>query len=360
MTRSKRRLSRLGRYQPPGTAPGVMSFDPEAPSPTIRILAYGSGGIEELALESVEDLRGILQKWPVVWIDVVGFGQGEELESLRTELGLHILAMEDVVALGQRAKVERYDDTMFVIGRMTSKPPRLTEQISLFLGSGWLLTIQERAGDPFNPVRERIRQSSGRLRSRGADYLLYALLDAVVDSYFPVLDQIGDELDVLEDDVLEDPSPESAQEIHSVRRKLVGLRKALAPQRDAVAALLREDHPLISDETLIYFRDVHDHALRSTELTESYREMTGDLVAAQMAGMSNKMNEVMKVLTIIASIFIPLSFIAGLYGMNFDPAVSDWNMPELGWTYGYPFALALMLGVGLGFIAWLWRRGWLR
>lgn len=354
------RLSRLGRYQPPGTAPGVMTFDPEAPPPAIRLLAYGPEGVGQPELSEFGDLQAIRQAWPVVWIDVVGVGQGKELAALREELGLHILAMEDVVNLGQRAKVEHYDDALFVIGRMASEPPRLTEQVSIFLGEGWLLTVQEQAGDPFDPVRERIRQGSGRLRTHGADYLLYALLDAVVDSYFPVLDRLGDELDELQEQVIDSPSQDTAVRIHEIRRKLIGIRKALGPHRDALNTLLRDECPLVGEETHLFFRDVYDHALRSAELTDAYRDMATDLTSMHMSAVSNRTNEVMKVLTIIASIFIPLSFIAGVYGMNFERDVSGWNMPELGWRLGYPFALGLMLFVAAGFLIYMARKGWLK
>ncbi len=356
----RHRLPRLGRVRVPGTGPGVLSFDPEAPAPTIRLIAYGPNGIVECDFEDVGQLASMREDWAVVWIDVIGFGQGHELEALRSELGLHVLAIEDTVNLGQRAKVERYENELFIIGRMTAKPPRLTEQVSLFLGNGWLMTVQERAGDPFEPVRKRIRQQSGRARARGADYLLYALLDMVVDSYFPVLDTVGDELDDLEEVVLAAPNHDAAVEIHSVRRKLVGLRKALGPHREALNTLLRDENDLVAEETQLYLRDVYDHALRSAELADAYRDLATDLMSMHMSAISNRMNEVMKVLTIIASIFIPLGFIAGLYGMNFDPSVSDWNMPELGWRYGYAFALGLMVVVAGGFIFFMQRKGWLK
>ena len=353
------RIARLGRYQPPGTSPGLVSYDPEASPSVVRAIGYGPDEIREIESLDIRDLDALRAEWRVVWIDVVGFGRGPELESLREALGLHILAIEDVVNVGQRAKVEAYENELFVIGRMASSENGTTEQVSIFLGEGWLLTVQERAGDPFDPVRERLRQGAPRLRTRGADYLLYALLDAVVDSYFPVLDGIGDELEALEEQVFDAPTQNTAVEIHAIRRQLVGLRKSLNPHREALNTLLRDDHPLVAEDTHPFLRDVYDHALRSAELLDAYREMTGDLGATYMSAISNRMNEVMKVLTIIASIFIPLSFIAGLYGMNFDPSVSGWNMPELGWRFGYPFALGLMAAVGGGFLWYMWRRGWL-
>ncbi len=354
------RMARLGRYQTPGTGPGVLSFDPASNPPVIRALAYGPETMREVESPSMDDLEALRREFPLVWIDVVGLGQGKELEALRTHLGLHILAIEDVVNVGQRAKVEAYEGELFVIGRMASSPSEPTEQVSIFLGSGWLMTIQERAGDPFEPVRQRVRQGSPRIRGRRGDYLLYALLDAVVDSYFPVLDDIGDDLETLEAEVFDSPSQNTAVVIHATRRKLVDLRKALVPHREALNALLRDENPHVDESTYPFLRDVYDHAVRSVELLDAYRDMTADLTATYMSAISNRMNEIMKVLTIIASIFIPLSFIAGLYGMNFDPSVSAWNMPELGWRYGYPFALGLMTAVGGGFVIYMWRRGWLK
>jgi magnesium transporter len=223
-----------------------------------------------------------------------------------------------------------------------------------------VLTIQERSGDCFEGVRRRIETGGGgRIRSRGSDYLVYALLDTIVDSYFGPFDLIADELGELEEEVLGDPTPEVVERVHRARRALVGLRKTLGPHRDTVNTLIRDHHDFVAEETRVFLRDVYDHALRLVEIGEMYRDLTSDLMGMYMTVVSHRLNEVMKVLTIIATIFIPLGFIAGLYGMNFDREVSRWNMPELGWAFGYPFALGLMAAVAGGFIWYMWRRGWL-
>ncbi len=343
----------------PGAAPGTLHFDAEAAPPRIQITGYTERELEERELEDLSEIAAWRARWPTVWIDVVGFGRGPELEVLTGLLDLHPLAMEDVVNLGQRPKVEAYRDHFFIIGRMAHAGQATTEQVSIFFGVGWVLTVQEQQGDSFAGVRIRLAEAGRRIRSRGSDYLAYALLDAIVDSYFPALDFVGDGLEGLEEEVLNHATPETAQQVHHARRMLIALRKSIIPHRDAVHVLSREEHALISEETRIFLRDVYDHVLRLTDLVETYRELTGDMMSTYMTVVSNRMNEIMKVLTIIASIFIPLSFIAGLYGMNFDPEASRWNMPELGWPFGYFFALGLMLAVGLGFLYMMWRKGWL-
>jgi len=360
------RPSRLRHRRRPGTeggAPGILRLPPDAPPPVIHVARFSADALEEFDIERVEELDGITDGWPVVWIDVVGFGQGPELHALRDHLRLHMLAVEDVVNLGQRPKVESYDEHLFIVARMAHTDAvagaGATEQISLFLGRGWVLTIQEQAGDCFDGVRRRMREGSGRMRARGPDYFVYALLDAIVDSYFPVLDAIGDHLEELEEVVLGDPDPETAEAVHKARRALIGLRKSIVPHRDALQVLAREEHTFIAPETGLFLRDVYDHVLRLTDLVETYRELTSDLMSVYLSVVSNRMNEIMKVLTVIATIFIPLGFIAGVYGMNFDPDVSPWNMPELQWVFGYPYALALMVAVGGGLLYWMWRRGWL-
>jgi magnesium transporter len=344
----------------PGAAPGSLSFDPDAAPSRVRVFGIAPDECAEADLVDLHALAEWRARWPVLWIDIVGLGQGGELQAVADEMGVHVLALEDVVSLGQRAKVEDYGDQMFVVARMASVRDSVTEQLSLFFGDGWVLTIQERDGDCFEGVRARLRETGRRIRNRGSDYLAYALLDSVVDSYFPAIDAIGDDLDVLEEEVLADPDPAIVNRLHRTRRTLVALRKSIVPHRDAFQSLSREPHPLITQETQIFYRDVYDHVLRTSDLIEAYRDLTADMLSTYMTVVSNRMNEVMKVLTIIATIFIPLSFVAGLYGMNFDPDVSRFNMPELGWRYGYPFALLLMAVVGGGFLFYVWRRGWLK
>lgn len=361
-SRRQKRRSHLdpGRYAAPGTAPGTLVFDPEAPPPTIRLIAYSSEAFVEVEVQDPEEVRSYLDEWPVVWVDVSGHGDGEALGKIGEIFGLHLLAMEDVVSLGQRAKVEPYEEDLFIVARMPMAEPPLTEQISIFVGERHVLTIQERLGDVFDGVRERIRKGRLRIRSSTPDYLAYALLDALIDSYFPILDDLSLELERLEEEVLDTPDETTVAAIHRVRRALVSLRRAVGPHRELLNALLRDPTSHIRPDTAVFLRDVYDHVIRIIDLLESQREIAADLMGAYMSSISNRMNEVMKVLTIVATLFIPLGFIAGVYGMNFNPAVSPWNMPELNWFFGYPFALLLMVMVAGAFLVLIWRKGWFR
>jgi magnesium transporter len=229
----------------------------------------------------------------------------------------------------------------------------------MFLNDRILLTFQERPGDCFDLVRDRIRKRRGQIRNRGADYLTYALLDAVIDGYFPVLEACGERLETLETSVIAEPSRDQVVQVHDMKRDLLSLRRAVWPQREMVNALTRDSTAFVSDQTQVYLRDCYDHTVQLMDMVETYREIASGLLDIYLSSVGTKMNEIMKVLTIIATIFIPLSFIAGLYGMNFDPKASPWNMPELAWYWGYPVALALMLAVALGLLVYFRRKGWI-
>jgi magnesium transporter len=229
----------------------------------------------------------------------------------------------------------------------------------MFLGANFLLTFQERTGDCFDLVRDRIRRRRGHIRERKADYLAYALLDAVIDGYFPVLEACGERLESLEDAVLDKPSGEQSAQIHEMKRDLLTLRRAIWPQREMINALTRDSSAHVSDQTRVYLRDCYDHTIQLMDMLETYREIASGLVDVYLSSVSARMNEIMKLLTIIATIFIPLGFIAGLYGMNFDTGVSPWNMPELSWRWGYPFALGLMAVVAIGLLLFFRKRGWI-
>jgi len=344
-----------------GAAPGTLRAQEDARPTTMRVITYGADGLSELEAERPEQIREALETGSVTWIDVVGLADLKQIEQLGELLTLHPLSLEDVLSVNQRPKVEPYPDYLFVVLKMFSHPDLADgEQVSLFLGKGWVVTFQERPGDCFEPVRERVRQGRPRIRGGGADYLAYALIDAIVDGYFPLVEAIGEQLESMEETVLIDPDTKTLGRLHAIKRSLLALRRSIWPQRDAIAALTREDTSLIDERTLVYLRDCHDHAIRLMDLIENHREVASGLVDLYLSSVSNRMNEVMKVLTIIATIFIPLSFIAGLYGMNFDPSVSPWNMPELSWVYGYPAALGLMAAIGLGLLFQFARKGWLR
>jgi magnesium transporter len=359
--RKSRRRRRRSRRAPPGASPGLLFVDPEAPRPTMAVLSYGPGELEECPSAQPADLAALLGRRAVTWVDVDGLGDAGLVRDLGECFGLHRLALADVVHTHQRAKVERYEQHLFIVLRMLKPGERLdTEQLSIFLGRDFVLTFQEGIpGDCLEPVRERIRRGVGRIRGAGPDYLTYALLDAVIDGYFPLLEAHGERLEALEDEVIHRPDGDCIARIHDIKRDLLTLRRAVWPLRDALGVLLRETPDVIAPETRPYLRDCYDHCVQIIDLVETYRELGSGLMDVYLSSLSNRMNEVMKVLTIIATIFIPLSFIAGVYGMNFSPQASPLNMPELDWYWGYPFALALMGVVALGLLCYFWRKGWL-
>ncbi len=338
----------------PGDAPGTLSVAPGAPRPTLQLIAFGPEEMIEKTILDPEDAREYLSVFPVVWLNVEGLGDTTLIARIGEVFGLHRLALEDVTDKHQRAKVDYYADHLFFTSRMTTFNSVLeTEQLSIFLGTGYVVTFQETPGDCFDPVRERLRMKRGRLRYCGPDYLAYALLDALVDNYFPVLERYGDLIEVLEDEVVSRPSPRLIGRIHELKRDLHAIRRAVWPLREAINALLRDTSPRFAEETRLYLRDCYDHVVQLLEMSEAYRDVATSLMETYLSSVSCRMNEIMKVLTIISTIFIPLSFIASVYGMNFR------TLPELEWEWGYPFALFLMSAVAGGLLFYFRRSGWL-
>jgi magnesium transporter len=327
----------------------------------MTVLAYGPQEFVEQGVSDPQQIRDFLGKWPVVWINVEGIGDAGTVTKLGELFGLHRLALEDVLHTHQRPKVEQYGDHLFIVTRMARLGEQLeTEQLSLFLGENFVLTFQEGIpGDCLEAIRERIRKKGGRIRDAGLDYLAYAMLDAVVDAYFPILEQYGERLEAVEDEIGEKSTSDTIARIHAIKRNLLTLRRAVWPQRETFSTLLREETPRISAETRLYFRDCYDHVTQIIDLVETYRELGADLTDIYLSTVSNRTNEIMRVLTVIATIFIPLTFISSIYGMNFNTATSPWNMPELNWYWGYPLALLLMLGVAVGQLLFFRRHGWL-
>lgn len=353
-------MIREKRRTPPGASPGTLSIDPLAPRPVISLIAYGPMEFTEQAIDDPQKIRDFLGRWPVVWINVDGLGNAEALSQIGTIFSLHRLALEDVVNVHQRAKVDEYADHLFIVARMVEKSAESgTEQLSIFLGANYVLTFQERAGDCFDPLRDRIRRSRGRVREAGADYLAYCILDGAIDDYFPTLEQYGERLEGLEDDIIAHPGRSCIARIHAIKRELLILRRAIWPLREAVNVLYREHTTIITEPTRLYLRDCYDHTIQVIDLLENHREIASDLMDVYLSSVSNRMNEVMKVLTVITTIFIPLTFIAGIYGMNFDPDSSPWNMPELRWRWGYPACMLIMAAIAAGLLISFRRRGWL-
>lgn len=358
--RQRRIVGRTGPRTQPGLAPGTILVDPSAPRPRVRTLAYGHDGIEEGEVADLEDLRTLVGRWPVLWVSVAGLGDEDTLRRLGDVFALHDLSMEDVANVHQRAKVEDYGRYLFFVARVpVGGAPLRTRQFSMFLGRNFVLSFEEEAGTLFDAVRHRLRTERGRFRSDGADYLAYALLDAVVDHHLVHLETFGEQLEALEDDVLANPKPHMIHQIHETRRDLLTLRRAIWPLREALSTVLRDVHGLIDEETRIYIRDAHDHAVRCLDLLETHRELAASLSDLYLSSASNRMNDVMRILTVIATIFIPLTFISSIYGMNFDAKASPLNMPELGWYWGYPAAMGLMAAVAVGLLVFFRRKGWL-
>jgi magnesium transporter len=358
-TRSRRKSQSLGkRRSAPGAAPGVIVVDPSAESTDIRVMAFGAGEVHEQSLTRFEDFVPLRKSYRTIWVDVTGLGSEEKLRKLSELLHLHPLAMEDVVNVHQRSKVDDFVDHLFVVARMIDNADSFqTEQLSFFLLPGVLISFQERPGDCWEPLRQRIRTRRGKVCESGPDHLLYALLDAVIDSYFPAMEKISDAVDLVEIEITEQIEPSQLMKIHDLRGQLLALRRSLRPHREMINELVRDSLPIIQPETRVHLRDCYDHVVQLIDSVDTYRELTSDLRDYYMSTVSNSMNEIMKVLTIISTIFIPLSFVAGVYGMNFSDH-SPWNMPELKWYFGYPFALSIMFAMAIGLLIYFRKRNW--
>jgi magnesium transporter len=318
-----------------------------------------------IPINKIEKSEPYLLNKSKTWIEVRGLHEIEKLKTVWEYFNLHPLVQEDIVSTSQRPKVEHYQDHIFIVLRMikhkTSDDGKIqlqSEQVSIVLGKNYVLSFQESDEPVFDPILKRLQLGTTRLRKFGPDYLAYALTDTLVDHYFHALDEIGESIEQAEEQILSDPNPKQLQNIHILRRDLIFFRKSVWSLRDGINSLIRDELPLISDNVKVFLRDVYDHIVQVIDSIETSREMVYGLYDMYMSGLSNRMNEVMKVLTIIATIFIPLTFVAGIYGMNFDPGVSPFNMPELNWYYGYPMTLLVMLMMSAGMILYFRRKGW--
>jgi magnesium transporter len=362
------RLPRQFRKAKPGAAAGIEPHElPPVPALTgaarITCIDYSPDHFE---LREVQDLEEFIRthrpEWSTVrWINIDGLADLGVVRAIAEKYHLHPLAIEDVLHVPQRPRAQSYEETsgyqarLFVIVRMLElkEGQLLAEQVSMFIGHKTVITFQETPGDVWDPIRQRLRQAGSRVRTSDASFLAYSLIDAVVDQAFPILEHFGDRLETLEDNILEHPTSQVFQEIHRLKRELLLLRRAMWPMREVVQRLAREPHECFSEVTQTYIRDVYDHAVQIIDILETYREMATGLTETYMTAMSNRMNEIMKVLTIIGTIFIPLTFLAGVYGMNFH------HFPELEWKWSYPAFWGISLATALTMIAWFRRKGWL-
>jgi magnesium transporter len=351
-----RLIRRTGKA--PGLAPGtVIHTGPRRVEvPRMEVIRFGPDHLsEEVRDQPPRPLAIPEEGGGVLWLNLIGLHDVELLQELGDAVGAHPLAMEDVASIGQRPKVEDYGDHLFIVLHMlhlSGEPARiLDEQVSLIVAPGVLLSFQEAPGDVFDPVRDRLRSGRGRIRGMGSDYLAYTLIDALADHYFQVTEQLGEQVEALEAEIMASPTQASLHRLHHFKGELLALRRSVWPLRELTAAFLRVESPWIGDTTRIYLRDVHDHSYQLIDAVEVLRDITAGVRDLHLSTVSNRTNEVMKVLTIMASIFIPLTFVAGVYGMNFE------HMPELAYPWAYPGVLLLMLGIALGLLGlFRWRR----
>ncbi len=344
------------RYHPPGTAPGTLTIDESESAHPIRLqlVEYDADTLNEREGLSLSECKASLESATITWIHAHGYASPDLLSELGETFGLHPLALEDVLNTGQRPKLENYDRQMFVVMSLPAwRGEELAiRQVSLFFGSNYIISFYNGDQDPFEPVRKRLRVSGSRLRGRGADYLFYTLLDIIIDQGFPVLEDLGEWIENLEDELLGKPSRETLAQIHQLKRDLLLLRRMLWPQREVINQLLRGDQPLIQEATRPYLRDCYDHMVQIMDLFETYRDMTAGMMDVYLSSVSNRLNEVMRVLTVIATIFIPPTFLVGVYGMNFT------DMPELHWRYGYLMTWLIIVAMIGGMLLYFKRKKW--
>jgi magnesium transporter len=350
----KRRSQKAGL--PPGTP--VHIGERQSEKTRITLFNYNEQTAEEKEIIQAKECVFFKNNSTVTWINVTGLHQVEVLEELNGCFKLHPLVLEDILNTDQRPKMEDYGDYLYIVlkalvlGKVRGEEVE-SEQISLILGANFVLSFQEKENPLFSPIRDRLRNNKGRLRKTGADYLVHAILDAIIDQYFVVLEKLGERVEFLEEEVVTNPRPATLQATHQLKREMIFLRKAVWPLREVIGSLSREESSLIKESTLVYLRDIYDHTIQVIDNIETFRDMLSGVMDIYLSSISNRMNEVMKVLTIIATIFIPLTFIVGLYGMNFK------YMPELEWPWGYPLVLALMLAVAVFMLIYFRRKKWI-
>jgi magnesium transporter len=347
----------------PGARPGTLELRSDLPPPTITRVEYNQDGVDSRDVPLAE-LEAAFDPKPdhVVWVNLNGIGDAEVIRRIGDKLKLHPLTLEDIAHVHQRPKIEEFDDHLFMIIRAVRVKETNNidnEQLSFILRDNLLVTFQERVGDGFDPVRKRLREGKGPMRRSGAGYLFYALLDATIDNYFPVLELFGDSMEQLDEQIRANPTSGLSRMVHTLRRELRQLRRAVWPLREVVAILGRNETKRVGDDLRTAFRDCYDHVVQVADFVEGSRERASDLSDLYHTMISEKSNEVTKTLTIVATVFIPLTFLCGLYGMNFNSEVSPYNMPELTWRYGYPAFWAVMLTTFGGMLWFFKRRGWL-
>jgi len=347
------------RSKKAGLAPGTLVHigEKKTEAPKITIMNYDEVHFQEKEMKTIEECFIFKDHPAVTWINIDGLHQVEILGKLGDCYGLHPLVLEDILNTDQRPKMEDYGEYVYIVLRSLevngSSDEIGSEQISLILGTNFVFSFQEKEGDTFHPIRERIRNDKGRIRKMGADYLAYTLLDSTVDNYFIILEKLGDKIEFLEDKLINQPTPETLQTIHGLKREMIFLRKAVWPLREVVGSLERGESSLIQTSTRVYLKDLYDHTIQVMDTIETFRDMVSGMLDIYLSSVSNRLNVVMRVLTIIATIFMPLTFIAGIYGMNFK------YMPELEWRWGYPVIWFVLVFIGGSMLIYFKRKKWL-
>lgn len=323
----------------------------------ISIVDYSKAKFQEKEVKSVRECLPYKDKLTITWINIDGVHEMKVIEEIGKHFNLHPLILEDIVDTDQRPKIKDFVNYIFIILKMLyydkNDNEMKVEQVSLILGKNYVISFQEREGDVFNSIRERIRNNIGRIRKAGADYLIYALIDAIVDNYFLIIEKLGEKIENLEDKVISRPKPANLRVIHKLRRDLIFLRKSVWPLREVISFLEKGESPLVLESTNIYLRDIYGHTIQVMDTVETLRDIISGMLDIYLSSASNRMNEIMKMLTIIATIFIPLTFITGIYGMNFQ------NMPEIKWVWGYPVVVSIMVAIGIGMLIYFKRKKWM-
>src|SRR4030066_1376027 len=347
------------RSKKTGLPPGALIHigDKKTENVEITLIDYDEAQYQEREIKKIEECFPFKDKPVVTWLNINGIHDAEIMEKIGEYFGLHPLLLEDIMNTDQRPKIEDFGDYIFIILKMIYNNEKKNEieieQVSLILGLNFVISFQEKEGDVFNSIRERIRRGKGKMRKSGADYLAYSLMDAIVDSYFLILERTGEKIEEMEEKLIANPTPKTLQGIHNLKRDMIFLRKSVWPLREVISGLERTESSLIEESTGIYLRDVYDHSIQVIDTIETFRDMISGMLDIYLSSISNKMNEVMKLLTIIATIFIPLTFIAGIYGMNFA------YMPELQWRWGYFGVLFIMAVVSITMLIYFRKKKWL-
>jgi magnesium transporter len=345
------------------SSPGSLIFTGERKVENLKLslISYDDQHYSSVDVESLDQFPELIQNGKVNWINITGLHDTLKLDALGKLFNIHPLVIEDILNTSHSPKFENYVDYIFIIAKMIDLNPDKNiniEQVSFILGENYLITFQEDEEDVFNVIRDRIKSNVGRIRFHSTDYLLYRLLDAIVDNYFVVLENIEDKIEILDDQIISEKSRASLNQLYDFRKELMKLRRAVFPLQETIHAFLRERDNFITEAAFPFYRDLSDHVKYIYDSIENYREMTTSLLDVYMSSESHRLNEVIKVLTIISTIFIPLTFIVGIYGMNFNTELSRWNMPELNWIYGYPFVWGVMLFITALLVLFFKRKKW--